>query len=305
MSVEQWLDKYFLIRNREKKELTFSCPKCGHRSFYFNISKKVGHCHRASCLFDPTLAKLAEYIGVPSPLEDESHFHFQDIEAPKEQVEINLPPEAVPLVTMDEGKYLSIYPEIVRILNKDRNIRTSDIFHWDIHTDAHKVYVPIYSEGKLVSYIGRVIWGHELPGEKRYKYPSGVDVTQHLFGWHQAKYWDSLVLVENTFNSIWLRQHFNCSTNFGSHLSDAQADKIIRTPNLKSITFLWDEGAEGRAEKAIKKLRKKNAGLYMSYVSMKGQPDDYHHSTLKIWASEATQASREGITCYNVQRYTP
>ena len=81
--------------------------------------------------------------------------------------------------------------------------------------------------------------------------------------------WDKLVLVENTFVSMWLRD-LNCTTNFGSHLSDVHVDKLVRS-KVKHVTFLWDEGAN--AQKAQRKL--KEAGVPSTVIFIKGQPDDH------------------------------
>lgn len=108
-------------------------------------------------------------------------------------------------------------------------------------------------------------------------------------------------MVENTFNAIWLRDHINCSTNFGSHLSDAQAQKIIDAPRVETIIFLWDEGAETRAEKAIEKIRKFRGGKNLAACYMKGQPDDHSLETLKKWASATVEAAERRITEYDAR----
>lgn len=294
--IYSWINKNFLIRNKVGNELQFNCPRCDHRSFYFNISsKRVGYCHRASCGWNPSLNDLLDFKGDSDLSFSGNEYNpYEEIKEEKVQ-EVELPPSE-PIVTRNsELKLVSSYPEVVKILSEKRNIPPKEIMRWDMHTDGHKIYIPVYDNGKLVSYVGRIIWGLEKEGEKRYKYPSGTNISNYLFGWAEARYWDKMTLCENTFNSIAYRNLINCSTNFGSHLSDVQVEKIANAPHLKDVVFLWDEGAEKRAEKAVKKIIKN--GIYSIYCVLpnrKDQPDNYDVETLKTWVEEAIKLSRKG-----------
>lgn len=289
-SIRRWLHKNFIIKDIIKDEFTFSCPVCFHQAFYFNVRKKLGFCHRATCRFSPTLNDLTIIVG-NNPEDDIGGF-FVDEEPPETQLEITLPTSDPVAYYGDNRKIFSKHPKVVDILMKQRGLFLSDILKWDLHTDGRKIYVPVYEKGKLVSYVGRIIWGLDLNGEKKYKYPSGINITQFLFGWDEAQHWNHLTLVENTFNSISYREKLNCSTNFGSHLNRIQINKISLAPFLKTVVLLWDENTDEVAEKAVKKLRRK--GLNAIYCKILGQPDDHSIQELKEYIDIASKCSLKG-----------
>ena len=150
------------------------------------------------------------------------------------------------------------------------------IVKFQIQQTDKRVFVPIYDKGTLVQFNSRRInrtvdideW-FKAAGPKPYKYASGAPITNYFLGWEECKMWENLVLVENTFVSMWLRD-LNCTTNFGSHLSDVHVDKLVHS-HINHITFLWDEGAN--AQKAQRKLTK--VGIPSTIIKIKGQPDDY------------------------------
>ena len=93
-------------------------------------------------------------------------------------------------------------------------------------------------------------------------------------------------MIENTFNSIWLRDSFHCTTNFGSHLSKEHIRKLVNS-NVKSVVFLWDEGAHLRSESAVRSLKKE--GIRCVSVKIRGQPDAYQIEKLKAIIEQARQ----------------
>ncbi len=213
------------------------------------------------------------------------------------QTKISLPDTAKPLIWMDgalEEGFVTNNQLVVRELKVDRNVGTKDIIKWNIHYDpiSHRVIVPVYEEGKLVQYVGRLLWSyHAFANEKRYKYGSGSSIGKYLLGWGEAKRWEKLVLVENTFNAIWLRDKLYCSTNFGSHLSTEQIDKIEKS-KVKSVVLLWDAGAEARAEKAVRQLHKR--AINAVYCVIKQQPDNYHLENLEVMCHNAHEQALKG-----------
>ena len=287
MNLIDWLRSNFHVRkiNHHNGEIQLNCPVCSHEEFYFNIYKKLGHCFRDSCLYNPSLSDLTELVG---DLLFDSNLSESDL--PKEEVsdiKISLP--GSPIAFLGSSRSIrSNYPQVVSILSQERSITPEQIIKWNLHTDGRRVYVPVYFKNELISYVGRVIWGLDLiPGEKRYKYPSGSKVSEHLFGFDEAFYWNYLVLCENTFNAIAYREHFNCSTNFGSHLSRAQVEKIVGSPYIHKVILLWDSGAELRAEKAVKALEDKGIRAYS--VSIKDQPDSHSIEDLKTLIKNLTR----------------
>lgn len=143
-----------------------------------------------------------------------------------------------------------------------------------------------------MNYVGRLKPSRSDTGKLRYKYAPGVKTNNYIFGWDECTLWPELTLVENTFNSIWLRNHINCSTNFGSHLSDRQIELIASSKAIKTVLLLWDEGAEISAQKAVKRLR--NAGIASCLARIKGQPDNHSLETLVELATLGHKAAKVG-----------
>jgi hypothetical protein len=106
----------------------------------------------------------------------------------------------------------------------------------------------------------------------RYLYCPGVKTREYIFNWDNARHWKRLSLVENTFNAMWLR-NYQYTTNFGSHMSEAQA-QLIAASAVESVVLVWDENAEREAEKAVNLLQNK-FGIPAAYVKISGQPDDH------------------------------
>jgi hypothetical protein len=126
---------------------------------------------------------------------------------------------------------------------------------------------------------------------RKYLYHAGAKTGIYILGWDECELWGRLSLIENTFVSLSLRQSIQATTVFGSNVSDTQADMIARS-KIKEVAILWDEGAEKKAEKAVKKLHSR--GVRASYWIIKGQPDDHPVETVKEWANAVYEAAREG-----------
>ena len=269
-----WMLGAFHIKSKKGNELKFDCPYCGHESCYFNVSKQAGFCHRAACQTVLTVDKLIDLIGYPPDL---AGYLPEKEEAPLP--ELKLPEGAVPILENHEA---------VEALYL-RGVTWENIKKFSMMQTKTHLIVPIYENSKLVQYNSRRVnknvptynWFKALPpGVRRYKYASGYPITHYFLGWDECRLWDRLVLVENTFVSLWLRD-LKCTTNFGSYLSPVHLDKLVHS-NVKHVTFLWDEGAN--AQKAQKDL--KNVGINSKVLSIKGQPDDYTKNQIKEMLNE-------------------
>jgi hypothetical protein len=179
---------------------------------------------------------------------------------------IELPGELV--IQPIDGELQTRYPEVVKYLH-NRCLSTHDIARFNLTYDGVRVYVPIYQGENLVNYVGRDLTGKE---KKKYLYSTGAKTSEYLFGFSECKDWERLTLVENTFVSISFRNQIQCSTNFGSSLSDVQVALIAKS-NIKTVAILWDSGTHRAANKAVKKLY--DHGVKACYAIMKGQPDDH------------------------------
>lgn len=257
-----WFGRAFGINKQIGSELQTNCPYCNHTSFFFSTTKRIGFCHRASCNKAPTLDDLIKLKGYGP-----NEYGVSDLpEKEGEQHQIDVPGR--PLLFWKNKQLMTHDQEAIDYL-QSRGLGTVEILRFSMTFDGSRVYIPVREEGRVVNYVGRDITG-KLP--KKYKYAPGQKTSWHIFGWEECKYWDELTLVENTFVSIWLRNKINCTTVFGSHLSNTQLNMIGKS-DIKRVVVMWDEGAELKAEKAVKGLR--SIGTDAIYIRTLGQPDDH------------------------------
>lgn len=282
--IAQWLLGHFAVKSRIGDELNFGCPSCGHASCYFNVKKQQGYCHRASCHKTFDVDSMIDIIGYPPDLAGyvPGMENEEKVAGP-----VELPNGAEPILRMHED-VSALY---------QRGVDWDMIQKFHLHRNETHIIVPIYDEGELVQYNSRRInrnvvtseWFKAIPPSAlRYKYASGHPITNFFLGWEECKLWDEVVLVENTFVAMWLRD-LNVTTNFGSFLSDVQVDKLVHS-NIKRITLLWDgPNANGRGaadpQKAQRKLKK--VGIPSNIIHIEGQPDDYTKRKIKELLDEA------------------
>lgn len=272
-------------KSRHGTEINFPCPKCKHPDFSFNLEKRIGHCFRAKCQWTPNLFKLKPFLkGSLSSLDDDSENTRSEDPTP---VQISLPGSV--LVWQNKGQFHTKNQKVVEKVS-ERGVSIEDQFSFGLSYTQDRVYIPVYENGKLVNYVGRLFWWLPFESPQRYAYATGVATSDYFFNWDLASKWTELSLVENTFNAIWLHK-YQCTTNFGSHLSDTQIDKILNS-NIESVVLLFDEGADKSAEKAVHRLKEK--GIPAIYVKIKGQPDVHSEEYIKGLIYEGHKLAKKG-----------
>ena len=276
-NVRQWLKSAFSIHNIKKDEVNFPCPYCNHFSFYFNTKKKIGFCHRASCGKKPTLKDLVQIKGYgPSDF-----YTVQEETEVSSEKEVVIPGWGILAPVRDTWAIQAL---------EHRGVTLDHISRWGIRANAYRIFVPVINENKIVQYVGRAINrnvdprdGFSSPLQPKYKYADGAKITNFIFGWGpEMESWSYLVLVENTFNAIAWRDHFNCSTNFGSHLSERQIATIAKS-RISKVIFAWDGDAANKAWNASKTLSRHGiASRIIVYNEIKAnQPDQVPFWVLK------------------------
>jgi len=287
MNIVEWFNKAFGVKKRKGNELNTNCPKCGHKDFHFNHKSRVGFCHRAGCHWSPSFEELCDIAGYTP---DEVSFMPDAPQEEIKEVTVNLPGERLCFYSLDQ--LMTQSQEALDYLLK-RGLTVDDIIRWKITWDGVRVYVPVVKEGQLYNYVGRDLTGTEI---LKYKYCTGVKTSHWMFGWDECKEWDHITLVENTFNSIAYRNQINCTTNFGSYLSDVQLN-LIKKSKIKTVLILWDEGTHNTAEKTVKRLR--YSGIHAAYCWMKGQPDDWPKSEIINIACVLKELAEQNKTEYD------
>jgi len=268
----QYLLGSFPVTSVKGNELKFPCPNCGRSNFYFNVAKQVGKCHHAKCSKVTFLSDITQLLGTTP----ETAGYIPILDNTEKSYIAPCHIKGKPWLII--GDELRDQWAVDTLIN--RGLTEKDITRFAIQATDHWIYVPVYEHGKLENYIGRRIDRRLDPIEgfaseklgRRYDYYKGVSIHNFIFGWDQARNWTQITLVENIFNSIWLRDKIHSSTAFGSYISQIQINKIIQS-KIIHVTLLWDEGAERSAQKATISLQ--NAGIEARYIKIKGQPDNY------------------------------
>ena len=282
-TIARWLSQHFSSKhfsfNKENGEAHFPCPKCQHKSFYFNVFRGIGYCHRVGCGWKPTLADLTELTGTKPSLTS-TYLLSRDKQVfvkEKKKDSIHIPPWS-PIVRMDNSQLVTDYPEEFKAL-RGRGLTAEDMYRWGLTTTKDRIYIPVYYKGKLVQYVGRqkwwtdkynnqIPWGGE-PDLPRYKYAKGRGIGYYLLGWDEAQTWPWITIVENTFNAIWLRDKLNCVSVFGGRITEHQSDLIAKSKVNKVIT-LMDGGNLTNHSFYLKKK-----GINSKQILIVGQPDEY------------------------------
>ncbi len=287
MTLEDWLNVSFGVTSKNGYEVTFPCPECGHERFSFNTQLKVGHCFRPSCGYAPTIKMLnvrsRTQIGVVINSEAQ---HYKK-PAPK----LEIPSEAKPLVELVDGQLMTKFERASSEVCK-RGVSYENQYRFKFQFDGQRVYIPVYSNGELINFVGRAAWWKELD-IPRYKYATGASTRATLFNWDEMKSKEHIVLVENTFNGIWLMDEFNATSNFGSDLSKDQIN-LIHLSGVKRVVILWDEGAEKLARRAVTRLREK--AVQAIALKIQGQPDNHTIDALRPWLQFALENVRDRNT---------
>lgn len=290
--INSWLRSNFIILDSSSTDLRFDCPECGYKNFYFNTSKRIGYCQKASCHYTPTLNTLRSLPGKSKlDLDFDDYIPPPPTIKPIEDKTISLDRDQYPNVLhFSNGSYTINNAEVFDYLQK-RLLREETIVQYDMRYgfDSYgkeRIYVPVYEGGRMVSYVGRLFKKGDVG--LRYSYCSGTKINNFLLDYdYISNFSSSVCLVENTFVAAALGPDY--TTNFGSHLSETQIDKLCRT-DLKSVVLLWDGGADASAAKAVARLRAR--GMLSAYVSLLGktQPDDLNQNYV-FWLYEQAKAN--------------
>jgi len=273
----------------EHSEIQTNCPKCGYGNFYFNIRKLVGICHKARCdyhIHPPILEDLEKLAGFGPDEHGGFRVRVDDPIPVRNSVEVTLPGD--PVIQVIGGQQMTKYPKVVDYL-VNRRLTSYDVLRFKLTCDETRVYVPVFKGETLINYVGRDLTGKE---RKKYLYSKGAKTSEWLFGWDECQGWERLTLVENTFVSISFRNVLQCTTNFGSSLSDAQITLIAKS-KIKTVAILWDEGTHRSANKAVRKLA--NHGVNACYAIMKGQPDEHDPGVIYQIASDCHEVASKGV----------
>jgi hypothetical protein len=312
MRLDKWLNTFFSIHSIKGDEYLLTCPRCCKEKLYFNVSKRIGHCHIADCYYHvnaPKVEDLANDVG----FEPDDSITFGPISdwVPTDvptHIPVELPKGATPLVQNVRGKLYTHFPIVCEKVSL-RGIPPNRQYQYNLHFDGKRVYIPIYFQGKMVSYLGRAAWWFENDIKPKYLYARGPDISKYLFNWDNVGGSKYIGIVENTFNAINYNSRYTglaefITSSFGSHLSRERA-KLLARSKAESVAFLWDHGTSEKAEKAINML-KNDYGIAAAYgiiSSTNQQPDCYNSNWVRSAFFEIHKAARSGTSYLHLPIY--
>lgn len=268
-AVLDWMHRTVGVNNQPAPdEVQTDCPMCGGNKLYFNVQKCVGVCHSASCEWHEKVL-LKDLIGIVGFAPDQGG----DWEGPEKREAAR--PDGLPgwpVLSQQLNELLTTNQGALDYL-RSREIDDMVTLNWGLTCDGERIYVPILDvDGVLVNYNSRLLPGYGGDDGRKYLYYPGAKTGHFILGWAECRDWEDLALVENTFVSLAYRNRMHCTTTFGSNVSDVQADAIAES-GVRRIALLWDENAEGGADRALRKFD--DRGVRAAYWKILGQPDDY------------------------------
>jgi len=156
-------------------------------------------------------------------------------------IEIPFPEYAVPVTSKYTSPVLKNYLRR-RNLDKqtliDNNCQVCEVGRY-----MHRLIIPVYFEGKLVSYQAADMTGK---GDVKYDTAPG-DINDYLYGYDDIT---SVMLIVEGMLDRWVAGPISCAT-FGTSLTDRQRT-LIEAKELDWLVFCWDRDAYFKAKKEAK-----------------------------------------------------
>jgi DNA primase len=121
---------------------------------------------------------------------------------------------------------------------------------------AYRVIVPVYTQGKLRTFVARTWIAEE---KKKVLMPPGSQASRALFGYDtlykERAYWRNIILVEGVFDAInmWQVGYRETVATLGAHLTELQRS-LVKRLKPERVVILGDADDAGR-EAAIKEAR--------------------------------------------------
>jgi DNA primase len=270
--------------------INVQCPFCSDGSNHCGISGEtfIYHCWRCEAR-GPLSKLLNELTGIPE-IQFEEFLESEGIdfgvavedqinnvlEAEKEIVEKRTARVSLPKFARKITE--DIYAPRLKIFLEERKISIQtcikhDCYICDVGDYANRLVIPVYFDGKLVSFQGRDMTGRS---ELRYRTAPG-HINEFLYGYDTLPD-DTMVITEGILDK-W-RVGNQAVASFGTSLTDTQKYLIIEK-NPATLIFAWDALAYWKS--------KKQAEYFMPFINKirvvlfpdKHDPDSY--GKLNTW----------------------
>lgn len=112
---------------------------------------------------------------------------------------------------------------------------------------ANRLVVPVYLDGRLVSWQARYMRKDPPPGVKKTLFPKGAKSGQVLFNFDQAKHCQRIIVVEDPWSAVHLGR--TAVATFGTTVTSHQLALLLRT-EADEVVMMWDQDAIEKAYKA-------------------------------------------------------
>ncbi len=237
-------------RETTRGEVRICCLQCDDDKFhlYVNPGKGVFHCFK--CGWSGGIRKLfAELRQIYHTMlefperEEEVEEYAEKSATIGRTIACSLPPGYFPLTEEGPNRELAL-----RYLEKRgidlATIRRYEIGYCNMGSFGGRIIFPIHYRGKVVSYLGRDIFGR-VPKVLTPMISEADPPSRYLYLFDQAIFFPRLVLTEGVFDCLTLQvldPHTCAVATFGKNLTTAQVDLIL-SERFSEVIFAWDGDA--------------------------------------------------------------
>lgn len=269
-NVNCWDRKTKLAINVEKGK--FQCWLCQYRGSAIRLVRDFEHISWEQA--EEFLVSGTEHTPLSSVLAELSKLNYTFDDKPP-LYEIELP-----------EYYEELHPSVYRIYRHYATIKRGlswetiyrhKIGYCHFGPFAFRIIIPIYQQGKLVSFAARAVTSKQEP---KVRFPYKVEQSRILFNYDLASHQKEMVLTEGIFQA--LRVGPQGVAVFGSKLSDAQM-VLLSKAKAKRYTVMFDADKPGQRGglRVYNRLRDQFGNKRVKLVSLpEGDPDEYEETEL-------------------------
>lgn len=237
----------------EADNLLITCPFHDDNNPSLSVHSGSGVFKCWACEETGDFAKLiAEIDGISiSDARDFLDSGFSPSDSLKE-IESLVSPKRDRVRFVDEDYFESYFPKVEGVFRKylhGRKLTDKTIDRFGIRCCyegkfRNRVIIPIRDyEGRMVSFNARSIFKGTVPKTKKLKSSKIINTT--LFGWHERRRTDELVLVEGEIDCIFLQQFgIPAVSLMGKTLTDSRLEMIL--DNASHVYLSYDNDLEGQ-----------------------------------------------------------
>jgi DNA primase len=262
------------VRRRSNTELVCDCPLPSHKesqhqkqTFAIGLEKNRWYCHSDTCRAAGNHPKGGDVIDLVSRLD-----HTTPLDAAKKLAEIfrtgipvnrnEAPAKNTPLAFQLKGIEYHPYIQSKGISEETAKLYGVGYFPGK-GSMANRIVFPLYEDGSLVGYAGRVVDEPDVEHPK-WLIPRGL-VKSFLYGLEKCEPNKILIISESFWAPLWFRQKsWNCASLMGKEIT-AQQER--RLEPYRDIVIAMDNDEPGRAaaSKIYERLRAKHK-VFKSYL---------------------------------------